>query len=91
MCNANTSAPQRFVCPLTLDVMQHPVTHKETGKTFEKGAILAWMFVHHKSTCPLTRKPLHPSDLEDDDILQYEIKQWKEVSEMEARLADILY
>ncbi|CAB9518268.1 Putative E3 ubiquitin-protein ligase LIN [Seminavis robusta] len=89
--HGSPDAPCRFVCPLTLDVMENPVTHKETGKTFEKEAILEWVYRHGNATCPLTRKPLHPADLQDDDMLQFEISQWKEISAMEARLESILY
>ncbi|CAB9518267.1 Putative E3 ubiquitin-protein ligase LIN [Seminavis robusta] len=89
--HGSPSAPRRFVCPLTLDVMENPVTNKETGKTYEKKAILEWVYLHGHATCPLTRKPLHPSDLQEDDVLQYEISQWKEVAAMEAKLADILF
>ena len=85
------TAPQRFVCPLTLDVMENPVVHKATGQTYEKKAILEWVYLHGKATCPLTRKPLHPSDLQDDEALQYEISQWKEISALEAQLEHILF
>ncbi|CAB9518266.1 Putative E3 ubiquitin-protein ligase LIN [Seminavis robusta] len=93
MNNSNSSmssTPDHFLCPLTLEVMEHPVTHKETGNTFEKGAIFEWMFVHQKTTCPLTRQPLRPSDLEDNDVLKYMIDQWKDVEEMEMRLEQII-
>ncbi|CAB9518269.1 U-box domain-containing protein [Seminavis robusta] len=86
----SSSAPSHFYCPLTLQVMENPVRNKKTGHHFEKGIILEWLFVHGNATCPLTRKALHPSDLEDDEVLQVEIAQWKEMEEMEMRLAGIL-
>lgn len=70
------NAPQRFVCPLTLQVMKHPMKQKGTKKNYERGAIMEWIFFG-KATCPLTRKKLHPGDFKPNLILRREIQHWR--------------
>lgn len=70
--------PENFICPLTLRIMEHPYQHKITKHTFEKAELFRWMFVFGKSTCPLTRQIIVPSDYQDNRILKEEIKKWKE-------------
>ena len=55
-------APKRFVCPLTLSVMSDPLTNRLTKHSFEASEILRWMYTSPNPTCPLTRRPIHPSD-----------------------------
>jgi len=49
-----------FICPLTLDFMNDPVTTK-WGHTFEREAIEEWISLHEN--CPLTRKSLTLDEL----------------------------
>jgi hypothetical protein len=42
-----------FMCPITLDIMRHPVKVNPCGHTFEREAILQW--VRRESHCPLCR------------------------------------
>lgn len=39
----HSSAPDAFVCPLTLRVMRNPAIVRETGRTYERVALTAWM------------------------------------------------
>ena len=68
--------PEHFVCPLTLEVMDDPVQHKVTKHNYERGAILHWIYFGN-ATCPLTRQPLDPSDFQDNQTLQKEIRAWR--------------
>lgn len=70
--------PENFICPLTLRIMEHPYQHKITKHTFEKAELFRWMFIFGKSTCPLTRQIIVPSDFQDNRILKEEIKEWRE-------------
>lgn len=70
-----TDAPQRFLCPISMTVMSHPV-RTEAGHVFERQAIMEWMYFG-KATCPLSRKPLHPSSMKRDRVLEQEIRQWR--------------
>lgn len=51
-----SSIPQDFLCPLTGELFEDPVT-LETGQTFERSAIRAW-FDQGNITCPVTGKDL---------------------------------
>ncbi|KAL5539881.1 hypothetical protein UlMin_043580 [Ulmus minor] len=51
-----SSIPQDFICPLTGQLFDDPVT-LETGQTFERAALKAW-FDQGKKTCPVTGKAL---------------------------------
>ena len=70
------ATPEHFLCPLTLEVMDDPVQHKVTKHNYERGAILHWIYFG-SATCPLTRQPLDPSDFEDNQELQQEIRAWR--------------
>ena len=71
-----TATPDHFICPLTLEVMDDPVQHKVTKHNYERGAILHWIYFGN-ATCPLTRQPLDPSHLDDNQELQKEIRAWR--------------
>ena len=66
--------PEKFICPLTLDIMDEPVMTR-WGHNFEKAALLNWLEDHQE--CPLTRKPLGLSDVASNKSLQALIKGWK--------------
>jgi hypothetical protein len=67
---------ERFLCPLTNDIMTDPVTTKE-GINFERNAILRWLDEHEEEVCPVTKKPLAMAGLIPNSKLQWEIKQWQ--------------
>ena len=81
-----SSPPEHFLCPISLAVMKMPVRDKRTGHTFERSAILQWIYFHHgeggNATCPLTRKPLETKHLCLDLDLQREITAWKRIRAM---------
>mmetsp|Transcript_127012 Transcript_127012/g.189450 ORF Transcript_127012/g.189450 Transcript_127012/m.189450 type:complete len:237 (+) Transcript_127012:62-772(+) len=65
----------RFICPITHDVMKEPMMSR-LGHNFEKAAILKALD-KNGSVCPLSGKPMLPSDLVSNHKLQWEIKQWQ--------------
>lgn len=66
--------PGVYICPITLNVMCHPLLSK-TGMRYERSAILAWLV--NSDTCPMTRQPLHLSNLISDRALELEIKSFR--------------
>lgn len=70
-----TIAPDRFVCPLTLEIMRDPVMSRY-GQSFERRAIMQWLAVGNV-TCPLTRQRLRLSDLISNPALRVEIRKWQ--------------
>lgn len=71
-----STPPEHFLCPLTLEVMNDPVQHRITKYNYERGAILHWIY-YGNATCPLSRQPLEASDLEDNQDLESEIYAWR--------------
>lgn len=67
--------PDRFLCPISMVLMSHPV-RTETGHVFERKAILEWCYFG-KANCPMSRKPLHPSGFVRDVALEEEINLWR--------------
>lgn len=73
--NNNINIPDEFICPLTHEIMEHPLVTRQ-GFTFEREAIIQW--IDETRSCPLTRKPLSISNLIHDRHLKARIEQWKE-------------
>ncbi len=71
--------PNAYICPITLNIMSHPLVSK-TGKHYERSAIISWLM--KSNTCPLTRQPLFLSHLISDRALEEEIKRFKERHEI---------
>ncbi|CAN1335780.1 Putative E3 ubiquitin-protein ligase LIN-1 [Linum perenne] len=70
------SIPQDFMCPLTGELFEDPVT-LETGQTFEREAIADWFNLGNRS-CPVTGKALECSNLPLTNlILKRVIQNWK--------------
>lgn len=69
--------PSNFVCPLTLEVMTHPVMTKY-GHCYEKKALLTWIN-RGNGTCPLTGQSLSPSDVISHRSLEQQITGWKKL------------
>ncbi|KAL6911199.1 hypothetical protein ACP4OV_000004 [Aristida adscensionis] len=74
------AAFEAFVCPLTKQVMQEPVTI-ETGQTFEREAILKWFREcrdrRRTPTCPLTQAELRSTDVTPSLALRNVIHEWR--------------
>ena len=67
------SFPDRFLCPITHDVMQDPVVAAD-GHTYERSAIAQW-FQHHFSS-PKTNERLDTVQLIPNHLIRSEILQW---------------
>ena len=52
---------RRYVCPITLLPIRHPVGDPNGHTLYERGAILQWLQLHHFS--PITHLPLTPAML----------------------------
>ncbi|XVE76340.1 hypothetical protein DITRI_Ditri12bG0164300 [Diplodiscus trichospermus] len=69
--------PKDFVCPITGQIFNDPVT-LETGQTYERKAIEEWLN-RGNTTCPITRHPLSSSALPKTNyVLKRLITSWKE-------------
>ena len=83
VATVDVDAPEHFICPLTMDIMIHPLTNRVTGQTFEREAINNWMYFQGKGTCPMTRKAISPSDFFENRVLSRDIQKWKEEHSIE--------
>lgn len=74
-----------FVCPLTKQVMQDPVT-LETEQTFERAAVEKWFRECRdsgkKPICPITLKELTSTDLKPSIALRKTIEEWNKRNEI---------
>lgn len=69
--------PQDFVCPITSNLFNDPVT-LETGQTYERQAIQEWLD-RGNSTCPITRQKLESTQLPKTNyVLKRLIGSWQE-------------
>ncbi|KAH6823024.1 hypothetical protein C2S53_020427 [Perilla frutescens var. hirtella] len=69
--------PKDFVCPITGQIFNDPVT-LETGQTYERKAIQEWMS-RGNTTCPITRQPLSAASLPKTNyVLKRLITSWKD-------------
>jgi hypothetical protein len=66
--------PDEFICPITMEVMEFPLMTR-TGLNFDRDAILQW--IKTNGSCPLTRKPMRPSDLVSNRKLHQDITKWR--------------
>jgi hypothetical protein len=71
-----TEPPSRYICPLTLILMNEPVL-SICGHGFEQAAIFKWLTTGNEA-CPLTYKPLKISHLISTGMLKREIDEWKQ-------------
>ncbi|KAF7819795.1 putative E3 ubiquitin-protein ligase LIN-1 [Senna tora] len=75
--NGKHAPPKDFVCPITSNLFDDPVT-LETGQTYERKAIEEW-FNRGNSTCPITRQKLQNTQLPKTNyVLKRLIASWKE-------------
>ncbi|KAJ9166358.1 hypothetical protein P3X46_021128 [Hevea brasiliensis] len=66
--------PSVFICPISLDPMQDPVTLC-TGQTYERSNILKWLSLGHY-TCPTTMQELWDDAVTPNKTLQQLIFSW---------------
>ncbi|KDP41594.1 hypothetical protein JCGZ_16001 [Jatropha curcas] len=66
--------PSVFICPISLDPMQDPVTLC-TGQTYERSNILKWFSFGH-CTCPTTMQELWDDTVTPNRTLQQLIYSW---------------
>ncbi|KAJ9186848.1 hypothetical protein P3X46_002377 [Hevea brasiliensis] len=66
--------PSVFICPISLDPMQDPVTLC-TGQTYERSNILKWLSLGHY-TCPTTMQELWDDTVTPNKTLQQLIYSW---------------
>lgn len=66
--------PSVFICPISLEPMQEPVTLC-TGQTYDKSNILKWLSLGHK-TCPTTMQELWDDSVTPNNTLTHLIHTW---------------
>ncbi|XP_057518083.1 U-box domain-containing protein 30-like [Amaranthus tricolor] len=66
--------PLVFICPISLEVMQDPVTLC-TGQTYERINIMKWLSLGHL-TCPTTMQELWDDSITPNKTLQQLIYSW---------------
>ncbi|XP_057794846.1 putative E3 ubiquitin-protein ligase LIN-1 isoform X2 [Salvia miltiorrhiza] len=75
MLTPKSRPPKDFVCPITGQIFNDPVT-LETGQTYERRAIQEWMS-RGNTTCPITRQPLSAASLPKTNyVLKRLITSW---------------
>lgn len=75
--NGKHTPPKDFVCPITSNIFDDPVT-LETGQTYERKAIEEW-FNRGNITCPITRQKLQNNKLPKTNyVLKRLVASWKE-------------
>jgi hypothetical protein len=70
----SVEVPSVFICPISLDPMQDPVTLC-TGQTYERSNILKWFSLGH-FTCPTTMQELWDDSVTPNKTLQQLIYSW---------------
>ncbi|KAJ6939718.1 U-box domain-containing protein 30 [Populus alba x Populus x berolinensis] len=82
--------PSVFICPISLDPMQDPVTLC-TGQTYERSNILKWFSLGH-CTCPTTMQELWDDTVTPNRTLQQLIYSWfsQKYLAMKKRSEDVL-
>lgn len=78
-----------MICPICEEVMEDPVFLAETGHTFERKAISAWL--KKQETCPLTRQVLTTKTLVANWGLRSAIAEWRmKAAEVSSRSMAVL-
>jgi U-box domain len=67
--------PSYFLCPISLELMQDPVTPL-TGITYDRSSIDKWLQTNKPHTCPVTRQPLTDLTLTPNHTLRRLIQSW---------------
>eukprot|EP01065_Artemidia_motanka_P032920 TRINITY_DN398_c0_g1_i1.p1 TRINITY_DN398_c0_g1~~TRINITY_DN398_c0_g1_i1.p1 ORF type:complete len:333 (+),score=116.05 TRINITY_DN398_c0_g1_i1:64-1062(+) len=71
--------PGRFLCPITLSIMDDPVMSPH-GINFERAAIVEWL--GRNANCPCSRRPLSARELFPNLALREEIGEWRRIAGM---------
>ncbi|XBH62448.1 hypothetical protein VPH35_116676 [Triticum aestivum] len=82
------TAQHHFVCPISLQPMQDPVT-APTGISYDRRAIERWLANGH-ATCPVTGRPLSLTDLTPNHTLLRLILSWHPASKVAPDVAPTL-
>lgn len=67
--------PAEYLCPITRDIMEEPVTIVQTGNVYDRQAIEEW-FSRGKNTCPLTGEILSDRKFIPNRPLRDGIERW---------------
>ncbi|CAA6673648.1 unnamed protein product [Spirodela intermedia] len=67
--------PPFFVCPISLQVMEDPVTLC-TGVSYDRESISRWLSAYRQSTCPVTNQPIADKTLTPNTTLLRLIHSW---------------
>lgn len=67
--------PEEFLCPITQELMTDPVL-TPYGHSYQRSAIIQWL-AKPGNACPMTRNPLGPWQLETNQTLRRQIRQWQ--------------
>ncbi|XP_062220983.1 U-box domain-containing protein 21-like [Phragmites australis] len=71
---AEPAVPSYFLCPISLDMMQDPVT-APTGITYDRDSVEGWLERGH-ATCPVTGRPLRLEELIPNHATRRMIQEW---------------
>ncbi|CAL0322516.1 unnamed protein product [Lupinus luteus] len=94
---SNIEVPLVFICPISLEPMQEPVTLC-TGQTYERSNILKWLSLGHK-TCPTTMQELWDDSVTPNKTLSHLILSWfshkyldlkKKLEDVQGRVLELL-
>ena len=80
------SALPAFFCPITDDIMRHPVSTAD-GQTYERAAIEEWF--ERNDTSPATGAKLAQKTLTPNIALRQAIEEWEQTYALHVRRADI--
>jgi hypothetical protein len=75
MVQEEDDTPQRFLCPLSMTIMNDPV-ETPAGDNFERQTIQKYL-KDHGEVCPISGRPLTLSDLTPNSKLQWEVLYWQ--------------
>jgi hypothetical protein len=78
MSESSDFAPEHYFCALTGELMEHPYQHTVTGVSYERKAVLEFIYFGEGGNLGL-----HPKDFVDNPELEEEIKKWRESNHIE--------
>ncbi|XP_072968884.1 E3 ubiquitin-protein ligase PUB23-like [Typha angustifolia] len=71
--------PRYFLCPISLQIMEDPVT-VSTGVSYDRASIDLWLTAYGHNTCPVTNQPLADQTLTPNSTLLRLIRSWAAVN-----------
>lgn len=74
MNESQNTIPHLFRCPISLDLLEDPVT-LSTGQTYDRSNIEKWL-AQGNLTCPVTMQKLHDPSIVPNNTLRHLIDQW---------------